>query len=144
VVAPPVSLRPPLAAVPAVLTNTLRTRLTLLVRSDEEARAGSAGASQPGTETGVGLTLAQAMARAQSTVESSLERVVTATGELDALRYGDLLDARGIVGVRGAGWTNDGSYYVESVTHSIRPGEYKQRFSLSREGTGSLLPLVRP
>ena len=35
-------------------------------------------------------------------------------------------------------------YDVKSVTHNIRKGEYKQRFTLSREGTGTLTPLVRP
>jgi hypothetical protein len=69
---------------------------------------------------------------------------VTATGELNALQYGDLLRARGLVGLRGAGFSYDGFYYVKSVTHSIRKGEYKQRFTLTREGTGSLTPVVRP
>ena len=61
----------------------------------------------------------------------------TAQGELDGLQYGDVLKPRGIVGVRGAGFTHDGLYYVKSVSHSISKGQYKQRFSLTREGTGA-------
>jgi hypothetical protein len=59
---------------------------------------------------------------------------VTATGSLDVIRYGRLLKARQLVGVRGAGTAFDGLYYVTQVKHSIRPGEYKQSFALSRNG----------
>jgi len=60
------------------------------------------------------------------------------------LRYGDLLRPRGIVGLRGAGFTHDGLYYVKSVSHTISKGQYKQRFTLTREGTGALTPVVIP
>jgi hypothetical protein len=90
-----------------------------------------------------GLNSRQVEARAQGMVDTSLDEVVTATGELDALRYNGLLRPRGVVGLRGAGQSYDGSYYVKSVTHSIRKGEYKQRFTLTRDGTGTLTPLVR-
>jgi hypothetical protein len=89
------------------------------------------------------LTMARAAARAQAQVDESVDKVVTATGELDALQYGQILEARGLVGLRGVGYTNDGFYYVQSVTHSIRKGEYKQRFTLTREGSGALSPVVR-
>jgi hypothetical protein len=69
---------------------------------------------------------------------------VTADGTVDAVRYGSVLRARGLVGVRGVGISYDGFYYVRRVTHTIKRGEYTQSFSLSREGTGSLLPAVRP
>ena len=91
-----------------------------------------------------GLTYAQAMARAQAMTDKSMDNVLTATGEVDATRYGDVLEARGLVGVRGAGYKYDGFYYVKRVTHSITPGEYKQSFTLSREGLGSTTPVVRP
>jgi len=48
------------------------------------------------------------------------------------------------VGVRGVGSTYDGLYYVQSVTHRIRPGSYKQSFTLTREGVGSTVPRVVP
>jgi hypothetical protein len=69
---------------------------------------------------------------------------VTAQGEVDSVRYGHALRARRLVGVRGAGFTYDGLYYVQRVTHTIGDGSYAQRFSLSREGTGSLVPAVIP
>ena len=67
-----------------------------------------------------------------------------ATGQVDTLRYGSVLRARRLVGVRGAGLTNSGLYYVRQVTHEIEAGKYTQDFKLSREGTGALLPVVRP
>jgi hypothetical protein len=74
----------------------------------------------------------------------STDKVLTGSGELDATRYGDLLRPRGLVGVRGVGWMHDGFYYVKNVTHSIKVGEYKQRFTLTREGLGALTPVVPP
>jgi hypothetical protein len=59
---------------------------------------------------------------------------VTARGSLDVLRYGQVLEARKLVGLRGAGTAFDGLYYVNSVTHQIKRGEYKQDFELSRNG----------
>ncbi|QLE75105.1 hypothetical protein FGW37_28985 [Streptomyces rectiverticillatus] len=70
--------------------------------------------------------------------------VVTAQGRLDVLRYGHVLSARRLVGVRGAGLTYDGLWYVRSVTHEIKRGEYKQSFSLAREGLVSNTPVVIP
>ena len=65
---------------------------------------------------------------------------VTGTGSLDVLRYGRLLKARQLVGVRGVGPAFDGLHYVTSVTHKIKRGEYKQSFELSRNGLISTLP----
>lgn len=67
---------------------------------------------------------------------------VTGTGSLDVLRYGGLLKARHLVGVRGAGTAFDGLYYVKSVTHDIKRGSYKQNFTLSRNGLISTLSKV--
>jgi hypothetical protein len=58
--------------------------------------------------------------------------VISARGTLDVMRYGHILKARRLVGVRGGGLAYDGLYYVKSVTHTIRRGEYKQSFELSR------------
>jgi hypothetical protein len=67
---------------------------------------------------------------------------VTANGTLDVVRYGSPLSARALVGVRGAGMAYDGLYYVTSVTHDIKPGEYKQSFTLSRNALVSITPRV--
>ena len=63
---------------------------------------------------------------------------ITGQGTLDVLRYGHILKARGLVAVRGAGLTYDGFYYVSSVTHTIKRGEYKQSFQLVRDAVVSL------
>jgi hypothetical protein len=86
----------------------------------------------------------RARIHAQGAVDRSFDEVVTATGELDALRYGKLLKPRGLVGLRGAGQTYDGFYYVKSVTHRINKGSYTQGFTLTREGTGATTPFVLP
>lgn len=61
--------------------------------------------------------------------------VISGTGSLNVLRYGQILKARQLVEVRGAGLTYDGLYYVESVTHNIKLGEYKQNFTLRRNAS---------
>ena len=67
---------------------------------------------------------------------------ITGTGTLDVLRYGKVLRSRMTVGVRGAGLAYDGFYYVNSVTHSIKRGQFKQSFNLSRDGLISNTPVV--
>jgi hypothetical protein len=113
--------RPPLSSQPALLTQPC-------VRK-KKFRAEA------------GLNVMQAMARAQAMTDASIN-TIKAEGELDALRYGNLLQARGLVGLRGAGYSYDGIYYVKSVTHHIEKGSYKQRFTLTREGLGSITPVV--
>jgi hypothetical protein len=115
--------RPPLSGQPSVLANQPNVRRI-----------------QPQTS---GLNALQAYARAQGATDASVD-AVSASGTLDALRYGNILQPRALVGLRGAGYTYDGNYYVQSVTHTIERGSYKQRFSLRREGVGALLPVVLP
>lgn len=69
---------------------------------------------------------------------------ITASGSFDTTRYGTVLRPRMMVGVRGAGLSYDGLYYVDSVTHNIKKGEYKQSFSLSRDGLISNTQFVAP
>jgi hypothetical protein len=67
---------------------------------------------------------------------------IVGDGSLDVVRYGRILKSRQLVGVRGAGEAFDGLYYVSRVTHSIKRGEYKQRFSLARNRLVSAVPKV--
>jgi len=67
---------------------------------------------------------------------------VFGSGTLDVTRYGHILKARSLVGVRGAGLAFDGLYYVNEVKHKIKRGEYKQDFKLVRNGLVSTLPVV--
>lgn len=116
---------PPLALLPPLPTQLPNVRETVMTDTKN-------------------LNYLQAFNKAQSMTDRSMDGVVTATGELDALRYGDLLTARTLVGLRGAGLTFDGLYYVKSVTHTIRRGSYRQKFALQREGTMSTVPFVLP
>jgi len=81
-----------------------------------------------------GDSVPKAMMQAQTAVNQSTKAIVTAQGVLDVLKYGKILSAPGLVGVRGAGYTFDGNYYVQSVAHQISRGAYTQSFTLSREG----------
>lgn len=110
-------LRPPLAARPAV---TLRHVPLPDTANLNPVRAALMGLGQ----------------------EISDSDAVTGQGTLDVLRYGNILKARQLVSVRGAGLTYDGFYYVTSVTHTIKRGEYKQNFQLARDGVVSLSPVV--
>ena len=114
------SLRvPPLAASPTA------ARRTMLLRQTASQNPGQAA-----------TTALAARTRAPD--------AVSASGQVDTVRYGHVLRARRLVGVRGAGLKNDGFYIVRQVTHEIEMGKYTQDFTLSREGTGALLPVVKP
>jgi hypothetical protein len=67
---------------------------------------------------------------------------VTGTGSLNVVKYGHILKARGLVGVRGVGEAFNGLYYVKSVTHRLKAGEYTQDFTLIRNGLVSTLPRI--
>lgn len=67
---------------------------------------------------------------------------VTGSGTLNVLRYGRMLNARKLVGVRGVGIAYDGLYYVNSVTSRIKRGEFTQSFDLTRNGLVSITPRV--
>ena len=66
----------------------------------------------------------RAKVQAQSMVDQSFDGIVTANGQLDALRSNGLLSPRGLVGLRGVGKTYDDLYYVKSVTHNISKGRF--------------------
>lgn len=116
-------LRIPLSLYPSWISNFLNTKTKVL------------------RDTG-GLSAVQAFAKAQSDTDETIDNV-TITGELNSLKYGDTLKARKLVGLRGVGFSYDGLFYVKSVTHKISKGSYTQNFTLSRDGIGSNIPLVR-
>jgi hypothetical protein len=121
---PPITpLNPPLGLIPPLPTNLLPPYLSP-VRPDLAK-----------------LPIPQAimMGLAQSAKNAE---VVTCTGSLDVTRYGGVLKARQLVGVRGVGPAFDGLYYVKSVTHKIKRGDYKQDFTLTRNGLVSTVPTV--
>jgi hypothetical protein len=110
-------LQPPLGALPAPIAN-----LTMLKDTAK-------------------LNPMQAISRGVQVAGLSQD-AVGVEGTLDVLRYGRPLKARGLVGVRGAGTAYDGLYFVQQVTSTLKRGEFKQSFSLTRNGLVSIAPRV--
>jgi hypothetical protein len=110
-------LQPPLAALPTPISN-------LKILKDTAK-----------------LNPMQAISRGLAEAAKSQD-AVSGSGSLDVLRYGRVLKARGLVGVRGAGIAYDGLYYVQSVTSTLKRGEFKQSFTLTRNGLVSITPKV--
>ena len=77
----------------------------------------------------------EAASMAQAIANKEAMRVV-ATGELDGLLYGHVLRIGKPVTVIGAGKINSGKYYVDTVTHNMTHGQYRQSFSLIRNAIG--------
>ncbi len=123
---PPITpLNPPLGLIPPLPTNLLPPDLTPF-RGDLSKRP---------IPQAIMMGLAEAAKNAEA---------VSCEGSLDVSRYGGVLKARQLVGVRGAGPAFDGLYYVKRVTHKIKRGEYKQNFTLTRNGLVSTVPTVNP
>jgi hypothetical protein len=118
---------PPLPSlrIPPLATSPTAAMRTVLMRDTSNQNPATAATS--------------ALAQATNAPDS-----VQGNGELDSVRYGNVLRARKLVNIRGAGLSYDGTFYVKSVTHTITRGDYKQSFTVSREGTGSILPVVAP
>lgn len=110
-------LQPPLGVISAPITNITVLRDTARLSPMQAISRGVAAASQ-----------------SSDAVEGS--------GSLNVVRYGRLLRARQLVGVRGVGMAYDGLYFVKSVTSSLKQGEFKQRFTLTRNGLVSITPRV--
>jgi hypothetical protein len=91
-----------------------------------------------------GFSEIRAQGFAQGRVNKASTRVARAEGSLEVIRYGGILRAGGLVGVRGAGTRFDGLWSVEQVTHSLKRNQYKQKFVLGRDGTFPLEPVVVP
>ncbi|WP_396957653.1 hypothetical protein [Nitrosomonas sp.] len=87
------------------------------------------------------MNAAQAVSAGLNEARKSQDSV-TANGSLNVLRYGRVLKARQLVGVRGAGIAYDGLYFVKSVTSTLKRGEFKQSFNLTRNGLISITPRV--
>ncbi len=116
-------LQPPLGAIPPIPTNLLPPDLTSF--RDDLSKVSIPQAIMMGLDAG-----------------AASSECVTCEGSLDVVRYGGVLNARSLVGVRGAGQAFDGLYYVKSVTHKIKRGEYKQNFTLTRNGLVSTVSTV--
>ncbi|MXS86156.1 hypothetical protein ABO04_09650 [Nitrosomonas sp. HPC101] len=110
-------LQPPLGIIPAPVTNVTVLRETAKLPPMEAISRGVAEAS-----------------RSADAVEGE--------GSLDVVRYGRILKARQLVGVRGVGMAYNGLYFVKKVTSTLKQGEFKQSFTLTRNGLVSITPRV--
>jgi|SRR5262245_9581008 len=110
-------LQPPLGVIPPGITNLTILRDTAKLSPMQAISSGLAEAGKS-------------------------QDAVSGTGSLDVTRYGRLLKARKLVGVRGAGMAFDGLYFVKSVTTTIKRNEIKQSFNLTRNGLVSITPVV--
>jgi hypothetical protein len=106
----PSSLRRKVYAHPAreparVIFNQPNVRVSLLPSTPQQAKrnaggGGGGGAAEefPEARTTAGLEFAEAIIRAQATTDASTDNVVTVSGELRRVEYGEILRARAIVG----------------------------------------------
>jgi len=118
---------PPLAAEPALLVNDFSRQI--LWRDDQ-------------------LEPAEALLQAQSRTDVSTDAVVTVSCSFAPERLGTVVNAPGVVGVRGTGVAYDGLYYLKSASHqiSLLAGEgwsYTQQLTMTREGTGTTVPGIK-
>jgi hypothetical protein len=115
----------PSLRVPPLVSSPATALRTVLMRDTSNQNAGQAATSAVAALT-------------------NAPDAITAEGKVDTIRYGSILRARKLVGVRGVGRSYDGFYYVQRVSTTVEPGQCAQSFSISREGTGALLPVVIP
>lgn len=87
------------------------------------------------------LSLGATLERALS-LSAKSQDIVEAQGNLDVTRYGRLLKARGLVGVRGVGLAYDGLYFVKKTTTTLKRGECKQSFTLTRNALVPFAPTL--
>jgi len=121
----PVSPRVPLSPMPATVFNQP------FVRTIQARDVG-------------GLDYPQALARSQAQADADNGKAVQATGTLDTAEYNSYLKPRRKVQLGGAGFMNDGDYYVQKVRHEIAHGKFTQSFTLTREGLGPIIPAILP
>lgn len=110
-------LQPPLGVIPAPITNVSILKDTAK------------------------LSPMQALSRGMAEASRSAD-AVEGEGSLNVLRYGRILKARQLVGVRGVGMAYNGLYFVKKVTSTLKQGEFKQSFTLTRNGLVSITPRV--
>ena len=101
-----VTTRPPLAPMPSLLLNPQTRRARTAVRE-----SGLDAGPGDGAGAGADRRVDRRGDRRRRARRAALRRAA---------------QPRGLVGLRGAGFSYDGLYYVKSVTHQIKQGDYKQ------------------
>ncbi|MCE8009050.1 hypothetical protein [Aestuariivita sp.] len=113
---PPLGRRPPFP----MGYKLLNRRPPARERDEDDEEADTAADTFP-------VTAAKALGQASRNAE-----IISASGSLDVTRYGEVLRARRLVEVQGAGHLHSGAYYVDSVTSTLKPGSFKQNFRMTR------------
>ena len=72
----------------------------------------------------------------QAETDRTAQGAISATGELTTAAYGGLLVPDRPVTVTGIGPKFSGTYFIESISHTLSGDGYTQRFSLSRNALG--------
>jgi hypothetical protein len=91
------------------------------------------------TDSMANLSPDEAFRRARPGCAKSQTRSAAAARS-SVLRYGHPAQGAQLVGVRGAGLAYDGLYYVKRVKSTLKRGEFKQSFELTRNGLISSPP----
>lgn len=76
-------------------------------------------------------------AYADALAQTSSRSALRVRAVVDGAIYTTAVTPCSVIGLRGAGKTFDGSYYVERVDHMFSRGAYSQAIVLTREGVGS-------
>lgn len=136
---PELSADPALESYGSLITDLLTDPLSVMSKILSLESRGSLFQHQ-----GMGLVTSELMAQTQT--NDSTDNVVNVTGTLETERYGEVIDAPGVISVRGAGYRYDGLYYVQKVIHVMNVVQgnwtYVQNFTLSRDGSGSTIQEV--
>lgn len=120
-------LNPPLGPRPPIPLG-----LKLLNRRDPDRESNEEEEEADTANFDLARTAAKGLAAAARNAD-----VVGASGSLDVQRYGEVMRARRLVRVLGAGDLYSGNYYVDSVSSTLKPGSFKQSFRLSRNARGN-------
>lgn len=120
-------LNPPLGPRPPIPLG-----LKLLNRRDPDRESNEEEEEADTANFDLARTAAKGLAAAARNAD-----VVGASGSLDVQRYGEVMRARRLVRVLGAGDLYSGNYYVDSVSSTLKPGSFKQSFRLSRNARGT-------
>lgn len=91
-----------------------------------------------------GADIERQLAKAQAKINDIDLHRVKGEGELDGTLYGAILKVGMIVGVDGLGSTQNGTYYVDTVSHSFSMEGYRQQFVLLRNAYGDNLDSISP
>jgi hypothetical protein len=68
-------------------------------------------------------------------ISDEAEWFIEANGEVDTVVYGNILQSRKLVPIKGVGKTFSGVYYVTNVKHSFNLEHYTQKFKARRNAT---------